>query len=146
MKLKWIALLLLLFIVSGCGPIIGQLMKVSEGIKEFTVVSGEIHDVKEGSNILVAGPFDLSEGAYYIARGDEAAMFSEKFIRHKIFRSQLFFAPRYGNVSPGATNALLKEKDPKTLQSELGLADPPSFSFSGPYCTAIPLSLRPAVS
>lgn len=69
--LKRIAVLMpLVMLLSSCGPIIGQMMRFSEGVKDFKVVEGDLAVLSRGRNILVVGPFDKVPGAYYIARGD----------------------------------------------------------------------------
>lgn len=89
---------LLLSLVS-CGPIIGQMMRMADGVKNFQVVSGDLATLRKGQHILVVGPFDTAPGAWDIARGDEAATFPMEMNRAGFFTAELHMGDRYGKAS-----------------------------------------------
>ncbi|MBU0730089.1 MAG: hypothetical protein KKE17_03860 [Proteobacteria bacterium] len=115
---RTLLVLALLFILAGCGPIIGQLMRMSEGIKDFTVVSGNLGTVKPGMDIVVVGPFDLKEGAYSIARGDEAVILADKLKRHHLFDTEIYFLRKYGTLTKDIME--MKSESAAKLQKRLG--------------------------
>jgi hypothetical protein len=127
MKRSLFALVLLSFICSGCGPIIGQFMGRGEGIKSFEVVSGQVPQVKAGAAILVFGPFAKTDAAFYICRGEDAAKFSDEFHRHGL-HSELYLA--HGSAGR-VTLAEAKKMNGEQLRAALGLTLPPDYLLSG---------------
>ena len=79
--------------LSGCGPIIGQLMRLSEGVKDFNVIQGDLKQLQGGGNLLVVGPFAKAPGAYYLSRGDDAAAFPESIRKTGLFTTDLYIGP-----------------------------------------------------
>ncbi len=122
--LKRIAVLLpLLLVLSSCGPIIGQLMKASEGVKDFRVISGNLAELKTARNILVVGPFAKAPGAYYIARGDEAGLFFQEINNTDELRAELYIGKRYGDLTEMVS--AIRSKSSVQLKNELGLQNEP---------------------
>jgi hypothetical protein len=89
----------LLLALGACGPIIGQLMRMADGVKNFQVASGDLADMRKGQQILVVGPFAMAPGAWEIARGDEAAFFANEFDRAGFFNAELHMGDRYANAA-----------------------------------------------
>lgn len=111
--------LLMLLMLSACGPIIGQAMKSKEGVKNFSVTEGSLADLVPGSALLVYGPFEKSAGAYYIAKGEDAFDFSEKFQQNGFFRTELSIEHTYKKLQQTADR--LRNKTPQQLKEELSL-------------------------
>ena len=107
----------LLLLLSSCGPIIGQLMKVSEGVKDFRVISGNLAELDKARNILVVGPFAKAPGAYYIARGDEAGMFSQEINNTDNLHAELYIGNRYGDLAEMVSS--IKSKSSAQLKKEI---------------------------
>lgn len=127
MKKLLFALLLLSFFTSGCGPILGQFMGRGEGLKSFEVVSGQVPQVMKGASILVFGPFAKTDDAFHICRGEDAAKFSDEFIRHGL-HSELYLA--HGSAGR-VTLAEAKLMNAEQLRDALGLTIPPDYLLSG---------------
>lgn len=127
MKKSLFALVLSLFMLSGCGPIIGQFMGSGEGLNSFEVVSGQPPQVKSGASILVFGPFAKTDDAFHICRGEDAAKFSDEFIRHGL-RSELYLA--HGSAGR-VTLAEAKKMSGAELRTALGLTAPSDYLLSG---------------
>ena len=68
-----------LLFLSACGPMIGGMMVAGNGIKDFEVVQGDSSALPLGSQVAVLGPFDKTDQAFYICRGEEAAAFASAF-------------------------------------------------------------------
>lgn len=128
--LKRLAVLMVsLLLLSSCGPIIGQLMKVSEGVKDFRVIAGNPGELGKARNILVVGPFAKAPGAYYIARGDEAGMFFQEINQAGVLHAELHIGRRYGDLAEMAST--IRSKSPAQLKSELGLQTEPDLVLFG---------------
>lgn len=127
MKKLLFAFLLSSFIVSGCGPIIGQMMVSGDGLKSFEVVSGQTPQVSSDASILVFGPFAKTDAAFYICRGEDAAKFSDEFIRHGL-GSELYLA--HGSAGR-ITLAAAKKMSAEELRMALGLTATPDYILSG---------------
>jgi len=119
----------LLLLLSSCGPIIGQLMRASEGVKDFRVTAGSLADVAQAKNILVVGPFAREAGAYYIARGDEAGMFFQEINNTGKLRAELHIGDRFGDLAE--TAASLRSMSPSQLKEQLGLKGEPDLVLFG---------------
>lgn len=115
------------FFLSGCGPIIGQFMAAGEGLSSFEVTSGQPPQLRAQASILVFGPFAKSDEAFYICRGEDAAKFSDEFIRHGL-TSELYLA--HGSAGR-VTLEEAKKMSPETLRTALGLKAAPDYLLSG---------------
>ncbi len=118
-----LVLMPLLLVISSCGPIIGQLMKASEGVKDFRVISGNPGELKTARNILVVGPFAKAPGAYYIARGDEAGMFFQEINNTDKLHAELHIGQRFGDLAQMVST--IRSKSPAQLKNEMGLQNQP---------------------
>ena len=92
-KAFWAGFCLLL--LSGCGPIIGGMMVASTGVKDFTVVRGDLEGMRPGAKLAVLGPFATTAESFYICRGEEAANFTTEFNQLGLFQAELSMASRF---------------------------------------------------
>lgn len=127
MRKTLLAFVLLSFFCSGCGPIIGQFMATGEGLKSLETLSGQPPQLNAGASILVFGPFAKSDDAFYLCRGEDAAKFSDEFIRHGL-RSELYLA--HGSAGR-VTLAAAQKMDAEQLRTALGLTNAPDYLLSG---------------
>lgn len=119
---------LMLTLVS-CGPIIGQLMRVAEGVKNFQVVSGDLVALRKGQHILVVGPFDMAPGAWEIARGDDAAFFWTELNKTGFFNAEIHMGDR--NAKAAMVVAEAKAKSASQLKTAYALeAEPDLLMFA----------------
>lgn len=126
---KIILVVSLLLTVTACGPIIGQLMSLSDGVRNFQVVSGDLANLRKGEHILVVAPFELAPGGWQVARGDEAGLFSLEFNRAGFFNSELYMGDRYGKAAKAIAEA--KAKTAAQLKEEYRLeAEPDVLMFA----------------
>lgn len=121
--------LIAVFLLAGCGPIIGAGMIAGGGVKSFRVVAGETNNLQPGANLLVIGPLDKTERAFYICRGDEAAAFTSEINASGLFRADFYLAERYADNAPFV--AELKQKSPAEIEKMLGLEQTPDILLTG---------------
>lgn len=126
-KVFWAGLCLLF--LSACGPMIGGMMVASNGIKDFKVVQGDFSALPLGSQVAVLGPFDKTDQAFYICRGEEAAAFASAFNQFGLFSAELDVDTRFPEKLPGA--AQFKGRTPADAQQALGLQKAPDIIMSG---------------
>lgn len=119
---------LLLSLVS-CGPIIGQLMRMADGVKNFQVVKGNLAALKKGQKVLVVGPFAMAPGAWDIARGDDAVFFYNEFNRAGSFPAELHMDDRYGKADKTITE--VKAKSAAQLKADYQLESEPGLVMFG---------------
>lgn len=130
MKIRNMLVLAVLFaFVTSCGPVIGQLMRMSEGIKDFNVSAGKLSDLKKGQNLLVVGPFDKTDKAFYIARGDEAAAFPVEFEKTGFFKAESYIGNKYKDISE--MTSAIRSKSAADLKRDLGLKRQPDVIMFG---------------
>jgi len=126
-KALWAGVALLL--LSACGPMIGGMMVASNGIKEFKVVKGQLQDLRPGSKLAVLGPFDKTQEAFYICRGEEAAAFTSAFNQTGLFAAELAIDTRFPTPLPKASD--WRGRTSAAAQAELQLASTPELIMSG---------------
>ncbi len=114
---------LLSLLLSGCGPVIGQVMRVADGLKEFEVTQGTIEDLAGGGELLVYGPFAKTSEAFYICRGEDAAHFAEELVKAGLFQSSLRLDRE--ELDPSRAAALLKTLGAEELRQKFGLEKAP---------------------
>ena len=119
---------LLLSLVS-CGPIIGQLMRMSDGVKNFQVVKGDLAALKKGQKILVVGPFETAPGAWDIARGDDAVFFYNEFNRVGSYKAEVHMGDRYGQAAK--TIAEVKTRNAAQMKADYKLETEPGLVMFG---------------
>ena len=126
-KAFWAGLSLLF--LSACGPIIGGMMVAGNGIKDFEVVQGDFSALPLASQIVVLGPFDKTDQAFYICRGEEAAAFANAFNQFGPFSAELDVDSQFPEKLPGAAH--FKGRTPAEAQQTLGLKKAPDIIMSG---------------
>lgn len=114
--------------LSGCGPIIGQLMRASEGVKDFKVIHGDLAQLQAGGNLLVVGPFAKAPGAYYFSRGDDAAAFPEAIRKTGLFATELYIGPKF--TDRDKVNSL-RHLSGQQIRRELSLGSEPDVIMYG---------------
>lgn len=128
MKRLLLIMPLLLSLVS-CGPIIGQLMRMADGVKNFQVVQGDLAALGKGQKILVVGPFETAPGAWDIARGDDAVFFYNEFNRAGYYPAELHMGDRYGRAAK--TVAEVKAKSAAQMKTDYQLENAPELVMFG---------------
>lgn len=120
---------LCLFFLSACGPMIGGVMVAGNGIKDFRVIQGDLSALAMGSQVAVMGPFDKTEQAFYICRGEEAAAFASAFNQFGLFSAELDVDTRFPEKLPEASQ--FKGRTASDIQQDLGLQKTPDLVMSG---------------
>jgi hypothetical protein len=129
MKPRIILTLLFLLILSACGPIIGQMMKASEGISQYDVTSGNLSSLRPEGTLLVYGPFAKTKDAFYISRGEDAANFSAELQEQGVIQTRLFIERNFDRLEQTANE--LRGKNPEQIQNDLGLERRPHIILFG---------------
>ena len=129
MLMRSIILIPFLIMLSSCGPIIGQMMKMSEGVKYFKVVAGDISVVNGKENVLVVGPFIKLPGAYHIATGDDAAMFFQEINALNDVNGELYIGRKYGDLPEMVSS--LRSLGQETIMKEMNLKVKPDLLLFG---------------
>ena len=145
--MKYFMLLLMCVSVSACGPIYGQFMKLSEGLKSYEVTKGNIMELKEVKNLLVVGPFlnagdehhmctPREEGIFpftsdiiFITNHNDAQRFAEGFQQANLFATQLYLEPYSDRIEK--TVKRLKTMNSQEIQKELDLEGLPDMILFG---------------
>jgi hypothetical protein len=112
-----------LLALAACGPIFGQLMRVSEGIKQFEVSSGRLSDLKGGGTLLVYAPFVKAEEAFIVCPGEIEEQFAGALSKAEVFKAESFL--ERDPVKAAAARAGIKGKTPEQLRQELNLTVAP---------------------
>lgn len=129
MKTKTFLVGLCLVMLSACGPIIGGMMVASNGVKDFKVTQGNLADLTGGSRVAILGPFDKTDEAFYICRGEDAATFASAFNQVGLFSTELAMDTRFPTELQQANQ--LKGRTKAELQKLLGLEKEPDLIMSG---------------
>lgn len=129
MKTKAFCAIVGLLFLAACGPIIGGMMVAGTGVKEVTVIQGDLGGLRPGSQVVVLGPFDKTPEAFYICRGEEAANFAHTFNESGLFKAELSLVTRFPDQPPKAND--WQGHTPAAVQSELNLDDQPEIVVGG---------------
>jgi len=108
---------------------IGGMMVAGNGIKDFKVIQGNLSALAMGSQVAVLGPFDKTDQAFYICRGEEAAAFASAFNQFGLFSAELDVDTRFPETLPEA--AQFKGRTSADVQKALGLQKTPDIVMSG---------------
>ena len=145
--LKYFMLLLICILISACGPIVGQFMKSSEGLKNYTVVNGDLQDLKEVNNLLVVGPFEgkgteqqtcvpgeeciypYSMDLKFVTKYNDAKRFAYGLKQAELFDTELYLELHYDRLSE--TVKRLKTMSSPEIQKELELEKLPDMILFG---------------
>lgn len=120
---------LALAVAAGCGPIIGQAMRATTGVKAFEFSQGSAGDFRAVKNVLVFAPFEKSEGAYFICRGEDEANLAVELQKQGLFTTDVTMERQYGKGPQ--TLASLRSKSPDELREQLKLQWAPDAILSG---------------
>lgn len=124
---KWMVPVVLL--LSACGPLAGQLMKIPEGIERFAVREGQLQDLQLGGALLVSAPFIKTEQAYFICKGEIEEQFAAELTKAGLFHGESYLERRPAQVA--ATVAALRNASGEELQQKLQLQTPPQTILFG---------------
>ncbi len=128
MRTKAFLVLLLVLLLSACGPIIGSMMVSSNGIKEFRVVSGNLSVLRPGARVAVLGPFATTPSSFEVCRGEEAASFTASFNQTGLFPAELAMTNRLAKPTPRSAD--WQGQKPAAVQQAMGLANSPDLLMS----------------
>lgn len=146
--LRFFLLLLSLVLLSGCGgPIYGQFMKLSEGLKSYEVVRGDITDLKAVKRLLVVGPFletgdehhmcTVKEGGTFpfdaditfITKHNDAQRLAKGFEQAGLFDTELYLEVYYDRIKE--TTQRLKTLNSSEIKKEFALRAAPEMILLG---------------
>jgi hypothetical protein len=130
-----------LLILSACGPIYSVVSKASEGIREFKVVEGDLSMLKPQGRLLVYGPFDKTEQAYYIAKGEDAAQFAASFARTGFQKSELYIEKNFAQLKHTAQQ--MRGSDAARIKKDYGLEAEPDTILFGTLVERGPVTVVP---
>lgn len=116
-------------VASGCGPIIGQAMRATNGVKEFSFPEGSAGDFRAVKKVLVFAPFEKAEGAYFICRGEDEANLAVELQKQGLFTTDVTMERQYGKGPQ--TLAALRAQSPEELRDHLKLPWAPDAILSG---------------
>ncbi|NIQ97123.1 MAG: hypothetical protein GWO11_01280 [Desulfuromonadales bacterium] len=136
--LSCIALLLAL---AGCGPIYSAIAKGGEGVRDFEVVQGDLSLLRPGANLLVLGPFDRTDQAYYIAKGEDASQFAARFEESGFQNAELHIERQFDKLEETAT--LMRGKSAESLKDDYGLSAAPDTILFGTIVHRGPVTVVP---
>jgi hypothetical protein len=122
-------LLALTLLLGACGPIIGGVMVLGNGVKDFRVINGSLATLRPGAKLAIIGPFDKTAEAFYICRGEDDAYFASSFRQNGLFAAELAIPDRFPKQMPKATD--WRGKSPAEVQQALRLSAPPDYVMSG---------------
>ncbi|PLY01406.1 MAG: hypothetical protein C0623_05385 [Desulfuromonas sp.] len=129
MKVKSLLAISALFLLAACGPIIGQAMVASNGVKDFKVVKGNLADLRAGQKLLVVAPFATTPESFYICRGEDASVFVDSFNGTGLFSADFHMTGQFEDNGP--LIVALKKSSPEAIRSKLELAAAPDLLLTG---------------
>lgn len=134
-------------ILSSCGPIYGQFMRISEGVKSYEVTEGDAAELAGAGNLLVVGPFrgvesehhmciPREEGTFpftseiiFITKYNDAQRFADALEEAGLFRTELYLDLDYDELA--RTTELIKTMSGPDIRRELGLRQTPELVLFG---------------
>lgn len=127
-KVFWPLLALAALLLSACGPIIGGIMVLGNGVKEFRVTGGSLANLRPGARLAIIGPFDKTAEAFYICRGEDDAAFATSFKQQGLFHAELSIPDRFPKQLPKAVD--WRGKSAVEVQQALRLNTLPDYVMS----------------
>jgi len=113
----------LVMALTACGPIFGQLMRISEGVNKFEVKSGRLADLKGGGSLLVYAPFTKTDQAFFVCPGEIEDKFALSLNKAGVFKAEIYL--ERDPVRAATMRAGLKGKTPEQVRQELNLGTAP---------------------
>lgn len=130
MKSRWLGVALVVsFLGSGCGILIGQMMASGTGVKDFQVRQGDLRDFGAAKQVLVYAPFTKAEGAWVLCRGEDEALLAEDFQKEGLFRTSYYLERDLDKAT--SSLATLLAQSPDELKAALHLKETPDAILSG---------------
>ena len=126
-RLVWIVLATAL--LTACGPIAGQLMKLSEGIKSFAVTEGSLATLQKEKPLLVFAPFDRNPEAFVVCKGETEEQFAIALTQAGLFRGESYLERQAGAVA--GTADWLRKASGAEIQQRFALAAVPETILFG---------------
>lgn len=145
--LKYFLLLIGFIFLSACGPLYGQLMKTNEGLKDYSVLAGDILKLKDVKNLLVIGPF-LGKGTEaetcipkedciypdsmdmkFVKKYNDARRFAHGFQEAELFDTEIYLEVYYERIEE--TTKRLKTMSSLEIQKEFDLTHSPEMLLFG---------------
>lgn len=124
-----VCVVLALAVAAGCGPIIGQAMRATNGVKAFEFSEGNAGDFRSVKQVLIFAPFEKAEGAYFICRGEDEANLASELQKQGLYTTDFTMEREYGKGPQ--TLAALRAKAPEEVQDQLKLKWAPDAILSG---------------
>lgn len=134
-------------LLSACGPISGQLMRSSEGLKDYKVTQGDLQKLKEVKNLLVVGPF-IGKGAEkqtcsakadclyphnmeikFVSKYNDARRFAHGLQEAKLFTTELYLEVDYARINETVNR--LKTMSSLEIKNEFALKSLPEAILIG---------------
>lgn len=134
-------LLLGCVLLSACGPISGQLMKSSEGLKDYRVTQGDLTGLRGIENLLVVGPF-IGKGAEaqvcvpkadclypdnmdikFVSKYNDARRFAQGLQEADFFKTELYLVVDYARINETVNR--LKSLSSLEIKNEFALKSAP---------------------
>lgn len=146
-QVKFLLLLACAVLLSACGPLTGQKIKATEGLKGYKVVSGDVANLKGVKNLLVFGPFigtgeqlqtctpgvdclyPYNRDIHFVTKYNDAQRFAEGLKKARLFDTELFLQVHYDKAEETVNR--LKGMDSRQIQAEFNLKQPPELVLFG---------------
>ncbi|MBU0675268.1 MAG: hypothetical protein KJ950_11545 [Proteobacteria bacterium] len=138
---------LLCLMQNACGPIYGQALRLTEGVKNYEVTVGDVHELNQGGNLLVVGPF-LGAGEEhhmcvprencvfpynaeisFVSKYNDAQRFADGFKKAGLFDTQLYLEVYYDDL-PGTVDRM-KTLTPDQIKAAFKLSEVPDLILFG---------------
>lgn len=148
---KLLVLLAWCLLITSCGPLSGQAVKSTEGLKRFEVVKGNLAALREVESLLVFAPF-LGTGGQrqecpageeciypynreidFVTKYNDAQRFAEGLQKAGLFATELYQQVHYDQAE--ATVRRLKSMTGRQIQTELDLDRRPGMILFGMVST-----------
>lgn len=146
--LRYILLLASLVLLAACGgPLYGQSLKLSEGLKSYEVIKGDITELKRVKTLLVVGPFlgtseehhmciPKEEGTFpftsdiiFISKHNDAQRFAAGLEKAGLFDTELHLEVYYDRIEE--TTKRLRAMSSQEMQNEFKLKKLPEMVLFG---------------
>ena len=145
--LRYYLVLASCILLSGCGPLNSQFMKLSEGLKSYEVSRGNIKELNGVKNLLIVGPFIGADDEHhmcltgengsfpsdsdiiFITKHNDAQRFAAGFKKAGLFNTELYLELYYDRIEE--TIKRLKTMGSVEIKKELKLKQAPEMILFG---------------
>jgi hypothetical protein len=125
--------LLLLLAGAGCGPLVAQGLRSTEGVRSSAVLPGSGAPPKAGSRAAILSPFAKTKDSFYICRGEDEEALAEAFRSAGTFETATVHGKKADEAASLA--ASLKGKSPAEAKAELSTPFEPDVIVTGTILT-----------